>query len=366
MATEAPLLRPLSVAEVLDTTFTIYRRNFKELVGISAAVQVPLGLLQAAVVAYFLRGASSDPIASLGAIGPSLLTWPVAVVGSTIVYAALTVAVSRHYLREPTTLTGAFTYVLPRFWALLGALIVVGLVSLVGYCFCILPGVYLWILFSFAFPVVLLERAGVGEAMSRSVYLISGSWWRVAGTLVAVGIIVGIPQAALLYPLMGLRMSGVIPQSLYYPLATLAQTLVMVFALPISKGVLVVLYYDLRVRREGFDLQLLFSEIAPKVGMAGATLPPMPGKPEPPPTVAQPAPAVFSSDLPPAPGPAAAPMPASPAQETSVPTSEQALFPERPDLPPPPAEPTPPPMPEAPPPPPPADDSSGLPPPPTQ
>jgi hypothetical protein len=48
MAAELSLLRPLSVADILDSTFTLYRRHFGELVSIAAVVQIPLGLLQAA------------------------------------------------------------------------------------------------------------------------------------------------------------------------------------------------------------------------------------------------------------------------------------------------------------------------------
>ena len=58
-----------------------------------------------------------------------------------------------------------------------------------GYLFCALPGIYLYVLFLFAWPAVVLEGRGVSEALSRSVFLVSGNWWRVFGTMLLLGLI---------------------------------------------------------------------------------------------------------------------------------------------------------------------------------
>ena len=54
MASETPALRPLSVAEILDAAFRLYRRRFVPLVTIAAVVYVPLGIVQAVLVGLFL------------------------------------------------------------------------------------------------------------------------------------------------------------------------------------------------------------------------------------------------------------------------------------------------------------------------
>ena len=362
MATEAPLLRPLTIAEILDSTFTLYRRNFKELVSIAAIVQIPLGLLQA-VLMYFVYSpliGAGGAAGSAGQLGTAFIGMGAAVIismfGAMIVYAALAVAISHHYLGEPISVSVAFNHVLPRLGTLLGTWFLVVLLAGMGYLFCALPGIYLYVLFLFAWPAVVLEGRGVSEALSRSVFLVSGNWWRVFGTMLLLGLItivfylviefivaiaVGAPAQVLQSA--GLLKYGAIGQAI----SQFVGTVVNVVTVPAMTGALVILYYDLRVRREGFDLQLLFSEIAPKVGMSGATLPPMPGAPK---AEEAPAPEGFSYDLPPAPAAATAPPP---------PVAEDVLFPERTELPPPPASP----MHEAPPPPE-APNDSGLPPPP--
>ncbi len=365
MATEAPLLRPLSVAEILDATFTLYRRSFKQLVSIAAIVQIPLGLLQAALMFFFYNsmtgmGTAANPAALGGAVGGMFLIGAISMFGAMIVYAALAVAISHYYLGEPISVSVAFNHVLPRLGTLFATWFVVVVLAYIGCALCLIPGIYLYILFLFAWPVVVLEGRGVGDALSRSVFLVSGNWWRVFGTMLLLGLItmvfwvvieaivglaVGGPAAIMKQ--MGVGKTDGVSQAI----SQLAGTLVSVLTVPAFTGALVILYYDLRIRREGFDLQLLFSEIAPKVGMAGATLPPMPGASKAEVPDAGPVPQGLSYDLPPAPPAATAPPP---------PAAEDVLFPERTELPPappPPAAPAPeaPPPPEAP-------DDSGLPP----
>ncbi len=360
MATEAPLLRPLSVAEILDSTFTLYRRNFKELVSIAAIVQIPLGLVQAALMYFFyssMSAAGQNTAAFAGAIGGMLLIVLISMLGAMIVYAALAVAISHHYLGEPISVSGAFNHVLPRLGTLLLTWFVIVLLAGIGYMLCVIPGIYLYVLFLFAWPVVVLEGRGVGDALSRSVFLVGGNWWRVFGTMLLLGLITlvfyfaveVIIALAVGAPAQFLQASGLVRFGpLGQAISQLVGAVVGVLTVPAVTGALVILYYDLRVRREGFDLQLLFSEIAPKVGMSGASLPPMPGEAKAEMPDVGYVPQGLSYDLPPPPATATAPPP---------PTVEDVLFPDRAELPPPPTQ-------DALPPPAASDDSTGLPPPP--
>lgn len=73
-----------------------------------------------------------------------------------------------------------------RLWALFGLSILYGLGVLVGLILLILPGLYLYVRWSVAVPVLIAEDAGVGDAFARSGEEISGRFWPVAGTLLLI------------------------------------------------------------------------------------------------------------------------------------------------------------------------------------
>jgi hypothetical protein len=336
LATETPLLRPLSVAEILDAAFNVYRRRFKELVTISAIVQVPLALVQAVLMGLLFGTLANtnpnDPTALLGVFGGALLLTPIAALGGMIVYAALAVAVSHQYLAQPISVRSAFTQVWPHLGVLLLIWLLMVLLVTAGILLCVVPGIYLGIALAFAWPVAVLEGRGVGDALSRSFFLVNGNWWRVFATMLLLSLIMAVIQGALTYPLTILTMVGLIKNpALSQALIQFISSLAGVLVLPLYTGALVILYYDLRVRREGFDLQLLFSEIAPRVGVASSSLPPIPGQTKAEVADVSPVAAGLSTELPPLPPP---PPPGA---------AQEALFPDRSELPPLPAAPPPPP-----------------------
>lgn len=315
MASQPPVLRPLSIAEILDTAFRLWRRNFGTLVSIAAVVYVPLAVIEA-LLAVLLKhagagaetaGAGGMPVPGAGlagaALGGALVIAAVMAVGMALVYAALAVAVSRHYLGETTTVADAYQHVMPRVGALLGTWLLVFLAVAIGVMLCVIPGIYLAVVLAFAWPLVVLENRGPTDAMSRSSQLVSGYWGRVFLTMLLLSLIVGVIQWAVAGPasLIGQAVLG--RGALGAGFVQLVGAIVQMVVLPLSVTGLIVLYYDLRVRKEAFDLQLLAAEIGPKVGVPASAV--MPGKPPFAPTSEQPpiVPTGLSEELPPAPGP---------------------------------------------------------------
>ena len=90
-------LRPFSVGEMLDAAFKIYKDRFRTLVMITAAVVVPLGIVQALLAAQILAD-PNDPDA--GAIFGSIIVGLIALVVTNVATAALTLAVADAYLGD--------------------------------------------------------------------------------------------------------------------------------------------------------------------------------------------------------------------------------------------------------------------------
>ena len=117
------------------------------------------------------------------------------------------------------------------------------------------------------FPqMVVLEGRGPLEALSRSWQLVRGSFWRVLGTVILISLLV---QILIIIP--GLIFGGIIgfvfsdPQdfAIQQSLSTLVGYIAQILFLPVSIIAYTLLYYDLRVRKEGYDLQLLAQDYAP-------------------------------------------------------------------------------------------------------
>ncbi len=126
----------------------------------------------------------------------------------------------------------------------MAALAILGMaITVIGIPFAI----YFGVRWTFIWQVALLQGIGPRDALSRSSDLVKGNWWRVVGILFVVGIIAGAISWILglilgLIPVVG-EIIGII---LITPIAIIGATL---------------LYYDLRVRREGYNLEKMASEL---------------------------------------------------------------------------------------------------------
>jgi hypothetical protein len=102
--------------------------------------------------------------------------------------------------------------------------------------------------------ILIVEDKGAPESLGRSWTLTAGNWWRVATILtvlvivifalfLVIGIIAGVIGAAM-------GSSATLPVLLIQGISLLGNTLVS----PLYSAVLVAIYYDLKLRKEGTDL----------------------------------------------------------------------------------------------------------------
>ncbi len=122
-----------------------------------------------------------------------------------------------------------------------------------GLFLLIIPGIIWLIRYQFALPIVVLERTAYKSALRRSRQLVDGSWWRLFGAM-WVGVlcfyVIVLLFIVILY--IPLALLGV-PEKLAYRIASLA----FYFAMPVLFIYPVHLYYDLRVRKEAFNVETI-------------------------------------------------------------------------------------------------------------
>lgn len=294
----APVLRPLGIADILDAALRLYRQNFGPLLGITAVVFVPVAILQ--TVGAFFMGQSMGPSGESSDVQVgSMIVFGVFMAGSVVVYllampvcqGALSIAVARRYLGQQITVADAYHMIGDRWGTLLAGVILVGLMTTIGMLLCLVPGIYLGTLFMFVTPVIAVEGAPLMDALRRSRDLVTGEWWRCFGTYLLLSMLIQLVAGAVVYPVTFLSAFLLMERN-----PGLAQALnqglsmaVSVFAQPVQIIGLVLLYYDLRVRKEGFDLELLARNLGTTVPVTTAAQPLLtgyqPGEYAPPPPV---------------------------------------------------------------------------------
>lgn len=268
-----PVLRPLGMADILDAALRLYRQNFGPFLGITAIVFVPVGILQ--TVGAFLMGRSMGPNGDSSEVQMgALIVFGVFMLGALLVYllampvcqGALSIAVARRYLGQPVTVADAYQMISDRWATLLAGVMIVGLMTAMGMLLCLIPGIFLGTLFMFVTPVIAVERATLMEALRRSRDLVTGHWWRCFGTYLLLSMLIQLVAGAVVYPVTFLsafllmERNPALAQALNQGLGMAASTLVQ----PVQIIGLVLLYYDLRVRKEGFDLELLAQNLGAK------------------------------------------------------------------------------------------------------
>ncbi len=272
-----PRLRAMSVGDILDETVRLYRQNFRPFIAIAAILQIPLVILQlvqGTIVGP--TGASlltSDGNLQAGAtIFYFLSTLVMGFVGlfvAILMQGAFASAISQRYLGQEISVRSAYDAALPCFWRLLRAMLLVTLaltlliITIIG----IPVAIYFGIRWSLSTAAIVLEGKGARAGISRSTELVKGRWWRVLGVfaLAAIGAyLLALIPSALFGGVLGvvLVVGGPNP-TLTYMVSLLIGTFFGVLAAPIIPIISILLYYDLRIRKEGFDMQMLAASQAP-------------------------------------------------------------------------------------------------------
>jgi hypothetical protein len=254
-----PTLRPLSVGEILDVSFSLYRRHFGPLVMVALICSgVPF------LLSVFLGSAGgifANPTLAL-------VYYLVLIVLSSLATAATVFIVSESYLGRPLGAGEALARSLPLLWRLLLCSLFLGLVVVLGLLFLVIPGIILICGLLLAFPALVLEPGTTAmRALARSWALTRGSRWRMFGLIVTMMILFYVPFAALL-GVAGLVLPradiGASNLAVGIGLTTVVVAgVVQLFMYPLFYCVITVAYYDLRVRKEGFDLEVLASTLQP-------------------------------------------------------------------------------------------------------
>ena len=282
------ILQPMGFSQILDTTFSLYRKYFLLFLGI-IAIHFFGKLADYSLKGFFSNSLLKDSIVSV-------ISEPFALVsmGGIIVVSATT------YLGRHITSRAALRYTLKRFFPMLGgyllwllffAILLMGivfffrgmgrgrsLVSLLAMLLtCIPVPTYFIVRWLFVAEAVLLEKLPVGSALKRSSQLVRGKWWRVCSISIsffilsgAISVIFKVSVVCILVltniagetDFMGIIRWAITENAIdssnlpFYAIMTCTDLVVDTLVFPISIIGNTLLYLDLRIRKDRSDIEI--------------------------------------------------------------------------------------------------------------
>ncbi len=274
-ATGTTALQPMDFTDILDGILTLYRSHLPLFFGI-VAVYVILGFSIDQISVFLIQEGS--------VLGINTIVIGFTVLGNTVVsilgVAGLIYASAQVYLRKEITTKAALQQASRRFWSYLWSGILWGLV--VGGLFVTVIGIPFAIYFSmrwglYSLPVLFEETTG-RNALRRSTELVKGSWWRVFGIMLAISLIsfmIGFilqESFEFILSLIGIAAPEAPAnfleqlQRLYMPISSeigwfsysvrrLVSLSIAFITMPIGPIGSTLLYFDLRIRKEAYDIE---------------------------------------------------------------------------------------------------------------
>jgi hypothetical protein len=315
----------MTIGDMFDAAFRLYREHFLTFIGIGALLEVPMAIVQF-TVQFLIGGAALEDVLRFSTRPPapsqnpfasfpvtSFVTFYLISLGlgafqyliiHNLVTGALANAISRSYHGQPTTILGAYSFGVRRYIAMIlaslaplgvgiplfgliaacsfGALATLGIrageqpnvgliiIAVLGLLFLVLlvvvASIFIYTRLLLTPQAIVLEDQNALTGIQRSWRLVGGSFWRTLAIMFLMGILIylisALPAGILSFSLTLASRGSVDSMMLNQAITTLVAQIGVIIALPLQLAVYTLLYYDLRVRKEGYDIEMLAQQVA--------------------------------------------------------------------------------------------------------
>jgi len=288
MTSETHRFRPMGAMDILDEVVDIYKSNFALLLGVAAILYVPMSIIS---------GLTADRTGSSTRVDWAVLAM---VPFEAIVTGALAFGISERYLGKSVSIALCYRRILrlPVLLPLVGAILIKYTITigplvtlmlvfpphiprdpsrmthdiaarLMAWVALAVVGMLWMFLLSMKLllvePALVIERKGALASIARSWKATRGSFWKAAGIFVLVGIVWITVYSIIVLPVQlpvsqKVAVGEPVSASALWLLVILT-TIVTTLAVPVTSATRILLYYDIRIRKEAFDLEILASEL---------------------------------------------------------------------------------------------------------
>ena len=255
-------MRPRTLGEILSGAFEIYKDNAAQLILIVAVVVVPHSLL-GALLGRALAGSTEETVTVLGqtqtvssrtfaaVVLGAIIAAIVGVIISSVLQAALMRAGALATIGDPVDVESSYRWGLKRFGSVILVGLLVGLAVAVGLLLLFVGAIIFGVFLAVSIPALIIEDRRGTEALKRSWQLVSGHFWHVLGVVVVAAIITGIVSSIL----------GALGGSNWF-VSWIFSTIAQIVTAPFAALVSILLYLDLRARKEALTADSLRRELS--------------------------------------------------------------------------------------------------------
>lgn len=257
---EAIERRPLRATEVLDVAVKLATSRIGELAKVIVAIAAPVQVLG---FLYFLSQGNQTVLEATTASAGGLLLGMVSLAAGTLEYAVAVRTIAWAYLGERPPWAEALRVALRRLPAIFLAVLLLSLVVSGGILALLVPGIFLAVALSTSMPALLVEGLSAPAALRRSFRLVRGRWWATCGALLLAAVVVTVLNLLTGAVVVAIFLRGVESLSsvrLATAISSLVSLAVGVLTTSLLAAIGTVCYFDLRVRKEGLDVELLARE----------------------------------------------------------------------------------------------------------
>jgi hypothetical protein len=266
-------LRPLEIGDLLDETFRMYRRHFLLFAAIAVILAIPSAALTSLAFAWFATGlqetSGTDVTPLVGFLASFAAAGLVSIVILPFTYGAITYAACESALGRTVSAGGVFRGVLHRYFPLLGYWLLFNTFTMyISIVLCVAPfilWIWVYVMWIAVTPAMFVEGTGLGQAISRSRYLVEGRWWRTFLILFLMAVVTYIVRLGLngFLTIAEVPLQAVLNPFLISAIVQGAATLLAALVTPVTQILIVLIYFDLRVRREALDLFQMAYRLVP-------------------------------------------------------------------------------------------------------
>lgn len=265
----APALRPLSIGELLDVAIKIYRRHAKQLLKIVVYVVLPVHVL-AIIVSVMTVPEGTTTVRQFGVttttttttdaggyVAAQLITGVLSAIATLIATAASVKAVSDAWMGVTPYWRESLRAAVRRAGALVWLVILAGALLLASAVAFFIPAIWLSVPCALAFPVLMVEDRRGFKAIRRGIELVRKRWWGTAAAIFLGYLLASIITFILAFVLAAVLVASNDSATSFAIANGIAGAAASVLTTPFTAAIITLAYYDLRVRKEGLDLELL-------------------------------------------------------------------------------------------------------------
>jgi len=224
------------IGDAFGRTFDVFGRKVPQYFILTLIAQIPMILLALAITQF-----RSDPtVLMVLGVGAVILS----IICTTVAQAVIIYGVFQDMRGKTSSIGESLEIGLRRFLPMVGVALCTGLLISVGAVLLVVPGLMLACRYYVAMPACITENEGVFASMARSAGLTKGYRWQIFGVFLLVTVAT----------VLGGMVIGFVAANFGPIVLQIASTVWQVLAGAFGAVVAAIVYYNLRVVKEGVDI----------------------------------------------------------------------------------------------------------------